>query len=68
MGASNSLLHVGLQNSKRSFVTLDGQIGYPVLTGETVVVDEHPSPVKLVRVSGRSFFEVLRRKLRWGVR
>lgn len=50
------------------FVTLDGQIGYPVLTGETVLVDEHPSPVKLVRVSGRSFFEVLRRKLRWGAR
>lgn len=50
------------------FVTLDGQIGYPVLTGESVVVDEHPASVKLVRVSGRSFFEVLRRKLGWGAR
>jgi NAD+ kinase len=50
------------------FVTLDGQIGYPLLDGETVVVHEHPTPVRLVRVSGRTFFEVLRRKLRWGAR
>jgi len=50
------------------FVTLDGQIGYPLLGGETVVVDDHPAPVRLVRVSGRGFFEVLRAKLRWGAR
>ena len=50
------------------FVTIDGQIGYPLLSGETVVVDEHPATVRLVRVTGRTFFEVLRRKLRWGAR
>jgi hypothetical protein len=32
------------------------------------VVDEHPKPVKLVRVTGRGFFQILRGKLGWGER
>jgi NAD+ kinase len=45
---------------------LDGQIGFPLHPGDTVTVDAHPGKVRLVRVSGRSFFQVLPRKLRWG--
>ena len=47
---------------------LDGQIGYPFTAADRLVVDTHPHPVRLVRVNGLSFFEVLRRKLRWGER
>jgi NAD+ kinase len=50
------------------YLTLDGQIGFPFSSGERLVVDDHPDRVRLVRVTDRSFFEVLRRKLRWGER
>jgi NAD+ kinase len=50
------------------FLTLDGQVGTPFEPSDRLVVDEHPRPVRLVRVAGRSFFEVLHRKLRWGER
>ncbi|MDX1389303.1 MAG: NAD(+)/NADH kinase [Acidobacteriota bacterium] len=50
------------------YLTLDGQIGFPMRGDDSMIVEDHPSPVRLVRVAGRSFFEVLRRKLRWGER
>ncbi len=50
------------------YVTLDGQIGFPIEEGDSLVIDAHPDPVRLVRVTGRGFVEVLRRKLRWGER
>ncbi len=53
---------------EEAYLTLDGQVGYPLRHADAVVVDTHPRPVRLVRVSQRSFFDVLRRKLRWGER
>ncbi len=50
------------------YATLDGQIGFPIEEGDSLAIDAHPDPVRLVRVADRSFFEVLRRKLRWGER
>jgi NAD+ kinase len=50
------------------FLTLDGQVGFPMEPEDSVAIDNHPSPVRLVRVADRSFFKVLRRKLRWGER
>jgi NAD+ kinase len=50
------------------FLTLDGQIGLPFRAEDRLTVDTHPHPLRLVRVSGRGFFEILRRKLRWGER
>jgi len=50
------------------YLTLDGQVGFPMRHGDSVSVDTHPRPVRLVRVAEKGFFEVLRRKLRWGER
>jgi NAD+ kinase len=50
------------------YLTLDGQIGAPLVPTDRLVIDDHPHPVRLVRVAGLSFFEILRRKLRWGER
>jgi NAD+ kinase len=50
------------------YLTLDGQIGFPMEAGDSLSIDAHPSPARLVRLLSRSFFEVLRRKLRWGER
>lgn len=54
--------------SEAVYLTLDGQVGFPMKYGDSIRVDTYPSPVRLVRVAKRSFFEVLRRKLRWGER
>ena len=57
-----------LTDDEDSYLTLDGQIGFPLSSRDHVCVDDHPHPVRLIRVAGRDFFEVLRRKLRWGER
>jgi NAD+ kinase len=50
------------------YITLDGQIGFPFMVDDRLTIDNHPHPVRLVRVAGLGFFEILRRKLRWGER
>ncbi len=49
-------------------VTLDGQEGISLADGESFTVSKSETTVRLVQLSGRSHFEVLRRKLRWGQR
>ena len=50
------------------YVTFDGQSGQPLAQGDEVVVRRAPRTVKLVRASTRTYFEVLRQKLKWGER
>ena len=50
------------------YVTFDGQHGFPLPEGAEVVVTRSPKPIKLVRAATRSYFEVLREKLKWGER
>lgn len=57
-----------LTAARNVYLTLDGQVGFPMSRGDAIRVDRHPDPVRLVRVAGRGFFEVLRRKLHWGGR
>jgi NAD+ kinase len=50
------------------YVTFDGQHGFPLPDGAEVVVTRSPKPLRLVRAATRSYFEVLREKLKWGER
>ncbi len=50
------------------FLTLDGQVGHPLRGGDRVRVRRGAQPVLMVRSRRQSYYEVLRRKLRWGER
>ncbi len=47
-------------------VSLDGQVGCPLRVGDEVRLKRYETPFQLVVDPRYSYFEVLRRKLRWG--
>jgi NAD+ kinase len=57
-----------MQDRDEVFVTFDGQAGYELEAGDQVRVCRAALPLRLVRPSTRSYFEVLRQKLKWGDR
>jgi NAD+ kinase len=50
------------------FVTYDGQTGYPLHSGDVVRIHPAEQPLRLVKAPARTYFEVLREKLKWGER
>ena len=50
------------------FVTFDGQAGFQLQAGDEIRVCRADAPLRLIRPSTRSYFEVLRQKLKWGER
>jgi NAD+ kinase len=55
-----------IQERDELFVTFDGQTGHELQAGDEVSVCRAPAPLRLIRPSTRSYFEVLREKLKWG--
>ncbi len=49
-------------------ITFDGQQGFDLRGSDEVVVRRADHPLRLVKPSTRSYFEVLRTKLKWGER
>jgi NAD+ kinase len=52
---------------EEAFLSIDGQVGMPLRQGDRVVCQRAAHSVKLMRVR-RTFFDVLRNKLKWGER
>jgi NAD+ kinase len=50
------------------FLTLDGQSGHPLLADDVVTVVPAPRPARLIRAPSRTYFDVLREKLKWSER
>jgi NAD+ kinase len=50
------------------YVTYDGQTGYPLQRGDVVRIRRSEWRLRLVKAAARSYFEVLREKLKWGER
>lgn len=50
------------------FVTVDGQWGHPLQPEDVIHMERADRPLRLVRTSTRSYFDVLRQKLKWGER
>lgn len=47
-------------------LTLDGQVGYPLVAGDRVVIRKSRTTFNLIQPTNRNYFDVLRDKLRWG--
>lgn len=47
------------------FVTIDGQVGFPLQPGDLVRGKRAPTPLRLIQAPGRNYFEVLRQRLKW---
>jgi len=58
-----------LSNAHQEAVaSFDGQDSFELTHGDIVMVERAPHPLKLVRAQTRSYFAVLRQKLKWGER
>lgn len=50
------------------FLTLDGQVGFSLMYDDVVEVKRSEGKIKLILVSKRDYFKILRTKLKWGER
>ena len=50
------------------YLTLDGQAGVELKPGDRIAVTKAPNKLRLVRPAKKSYFEILRNKLKWGER
>ena len=50
------------------YVTYDGQSGYPLNEGDVVRIARSERRLRLIKSASRTYFEVLREKLKWGER
>ena len=57
-----------LNGSDEVFVTFDGQSGHALRSCDIVKIERAVRPLRLVRSADRSYFDVLRQKLKWGER
>lgn len=55
-------------NAEDETLTIDGQTPVSVLEGDRIVCRKSERKIELLRLPGRTFFEVLRTKLKWGER
>lgn len=62
--SENETVNIDLsENYGDAYLTIDGQEGYKIGSGENVFIKKAPFKTKLVKILNRSFFDVLRKKL-----
>jgi len=54
------------QSSDSVFLTLDGQTGVPMQLGDRVRIVRSKERLKLIQPPNKTYFEILRNKLKWG--
>lgn len=66
--SSSTVEFVVKSEEETVFLTLDGQAGLAIHHHDRVLCRLSPQVLRLVRPPGKSYFEVLRNKLKWGQR
>lgn len=51
-----------------AYVSFDGQFGFELSAGDSVTIERARQPLRVIRAESRSYFAVLREKLKWGER
>jgi NAD+ kinase len=64
--ASNVEVRPIMESNDEVFVTFDGQAGFPLRPSDTVAVCLAPRLLHVVKSPTRTYFELLRSKLKWG--
>jgi len=54
------------EDAEEAAVIVDGQVSIPLVPGQRVIVRRAPVAFRLVKCPGRSYYQTLREKLRWG--
>lgn len=63
----DTVLEVSIKTpNEKVYMTLDGQVGYPIEVGDKVLIRKSSTTFKIVQPANRNYFDVLREKLRWG--
>jgi NAD+ kinase len=55
-----------MDGNDKVFVTFDGQSGFPMQADDVVVIRKAPRTLLIVKSAQRTYFELLREKLKWG--
>ena len=63
---SQVLLEIELTSHEGGTVTFDGQIGIAMQHEDTVTISASPHRTRLIRFPDRTYYDVLRNKLKWG--
>jgi NAD+ kinase len=65
----NVMVEMSLKATQESvFLTVDGQIGLPLNGEDHICIRKSDSHLELIESSNKSFFDILRSKLKWGER
>lgn len=67
-GTSTISVQPDMNGNDEVFVTFDGQSGHALQADDVVLIERAERPLCLVRSAQRSYFDVLRQKLKWGER
>jgi NAD+ kinase len=59
-------IHPIMESKDEVFVTFDGQAGFPLQPQDTVTIRRAARPLRVVKSAERSYFDLLRSKLKWG--
>ncbi len=63
---SHAFISITLTSQENAIATLDGQVGFDIQSGDVVNIQASKHRAHLIRFPGRSYFDVLRNKLKWG--
>jgi len=55
-------------SNEQMFVTIDGQSGHALQPADEICITRADRPLRLIRASTRTYFDVLRQKLKWSQR
>jgi NAD+ kinase len=66
--SDSSVIEIMNHGDEGTFLTVDGQVGEPMAKGDRVICRSSSKIISLIRPPQLLFFDVLRKKLKWGER